>query len=196
MNRRMKCKLLFCALLALTVPTLTFAELSTSPKGSVILVIRHGEQPDNGEGLSAEGKVRAQAYVRYFQNFVFEGRPLKLDEIFAAKDSSVSHRPRLTVEPTASALGLSIDDRYANKQYARLADDILGRLRGQNILICWHHGNIPQLLSALGADPDKLLPRGRWPSEEFGGLILLRYDENGKFIQGERIPEHLSTSDN
>ena len=35
---------------------------------------------------------------------------------------------------------------------------LIGRAEGNCILICWKHGSIPELLSALGANPDELLP--------------------------------------
>jgi hypothetical protein len=62
-------------------------------------------------------------------------------------------------------------------------------------LICWHHGTIPQLLRALGADPKRLLPNGKWPDDVFGWLIQLRYDENGHLFESKRINENLSSDD-
>ena len=106
----MKFNLLFCGLLALAIPTVILAEpphdgKSSALKNAVILVIRHAEIPDNGCGLSASGEARAMAYVNYFKIFKIDGRPLKLDRLFAAADSKESHRPRLTIEPTGKALG-------------------------------------------------------------------------------------------
>ena len=164
-------------------------------KDAVILVIRHAEDAREGDGLSATGEARAREYAGYFKNFTIDGQPLQLDSIFAAQDSSHSHRPRLTVEPTAKALGLTIDSRYANNQFQELANEIESRPHGKSILICWHHGRIPQLLHALGADPQNLLPNGKWPDDVFGWVILLRYNENGKLFESKRISENLSSRD-
>jgi hypothetical protein len=52
---------------------------------------------------------------------------------------------------------------------------------GETVLICWHHGTIPDLLKAFGAKPQKLwFLGGEWPDDVFGWLIVLRYDQNGK----------------
>ena len=196
----MKPKLLVCGLLALAIPTAIFAkppqdEKASALKNAVILVIRHAEKPDSGHGLSAAGEARARAYVNYFENFTIDGQPLKLDHLFATTDSSSSHRPVLTVEPTAKALGLAIDSRFNDNQFSDLARELQSRPAGTNMLICWHHGEIPQLLKALGADPKKLLPKGKWPDAEFDWLIELRYDENGRLIESQRINENLTPAD-
>ena len=188
----MKYRLLFCAFFALAILAASFAELGRSEiprgsKGAVILVIRHAEDADNGYGLSPLGNARANAYASYFKHFTIDGQPLKLDYIFATSDSRNSHRPRLTVEPTAEALGLAIDSRFKNKQIIELTEEIMSRPRGANILICWHHGKIPQLLRALGADPKILLPNGKWPDDEFSWLVQLRYDVNGHLFESKRI---------
>jgi len=164
-------------------------------KDAVILVIRHAEKPDGGDGLSPMGKQRAGLYVNYFQDYAIDFRPLKIDYIFAAADSSESRRPRLTVTPLAGALGVAIDDRFKDKQFAKLAAEIHSRPHGRHILICWHHGEIPQLLRALGANPDTLIPGAKWPERVFGWVIQLRYDENGQLVEARRINENLLPDD-
>ena len=65
------------------------------------------------------------------------------------------------------------------------------------MLICWHHREIPALLQALGADPERLLPHGQWPAKQFGWVLKLRYDHQGHLIRNEtkRIKEHLMSDD-
>jgi broad specificity phosphatase PhoE len=158
----MRLKLVFCALIALGIPAAIFAqsaqgETASGLKNAVILIIRHAEKTDDGRGLSSLGVARAKAYADYFKNFTIDGRALKLDAIFASKDGRNSHRPLLTAEPTAEALGLKV------------------------------HGNMVGLLRALGADPKTLFPKGRWPGHVYDWLIELRYDENGRLIESKRI---------
>ena len=159
------------------------------------MVIRHAEKPDAGSGLSAAGEARAAAYVNYFKNFKVEGQPLKLDCLFAAADSKASHRPRLTIEPTSKALGLDINSRFKAGDFQGLADEIRSQPHGQAILIAWHHGKIPSLLRALGADPDQVIPKGKWPDDVFGWLIQLRYDSDGHLMEAKRINEKLMPDD-
>jgi hypothetical protein len=196
----MKFKLLFCGLLTLAMPAAIFGkppqdEKSSELTNAIVLIIRHAEKPDNGHGLSAAGDARAQAYVNYFKNYTIDGQPLKFDYLFATTDSPTSHRPILTIEPTAKALGLKIDSRFSDSQFLQLAQELQNHPPGTNILICWHHGQIPQLLRALDADPKKLLPKGKWPDDEFDWLIQLRYDGSGRLFESKRINENLTPDD-
>jgi hypothetical protein len=196
----MKLRPLLYGLLAFLIPALAFAESrndvsSSGLKSTVILIIRHAEEPDGGDGLSSVGEARANAYTNYFKNFTIDDQQIKLDHMFAAADSHSSHRPRLTLEPTAKELGLKIDTQFKNKEYLELVDKIKKNPGGANILICWHHGNIPELLRALGVDTEKLLPKDRWPGHVFNWLIELRYDGDGNLHESKRIDEKLLPED-
>ena len=177
-------------------PILT-ANAQEGPKNSVLLIIRHAEYPANGHGLSPRGEERAKAYANYFQNFTVDSKQLKPNAIIVAADSKHSHRPRLTVQPFAKAANLPIDNRFANKQPADLAAELRANYQGKVILICWHHGQIPAVLRALGADPETLLPGGKWPRDVYDWVIMVSFDENGHLIpEGtRRITEHLLQGD-
>jgi hypothetical protein len=199
MARQVRHQALVFGLLAVALSASTFADSASGSattnalKDAVILVIRHAEKPGKGATLSPEGGQRAEAYVRYFEQYTVEGQPLGLDYLVATADSAGSERPRLTVEPLSKALGLKIDLRFKSKEYQELAADLRTHPRGKRILICWHHGKIPELVTALGADAGKLLPGGKLPDDEFGWVLELRFDHNGQLVPGEtkRIEEGL-----
>jgi hypothetical protein len=167
-----------------------------APNNATILIIRHAEKPTQGFELSPAGQQRAVAYVGYFKNFTVDSKPLSLDAIYATADSKQSHRPRLTVEPLAAALKLKLRDQFKDRDVDKLAADIASKQHEKQILVCWHHGEIPALLRSLGADPATLLPNGLWPTDQFGWVLQLRYDHDGKLIPGEtvRIDENLKLS--
>jgi phosphohistidine phosphatase SixA len=167
------------------------AENSTALSDATVLIIRHAEEPSKGDSLSSHGTARAQGYAEYFKNFTIDGKPLKIDYLFAASDSSNSHRPRLTLEPIAQALGISIDSQFKSKDFLKLAQKIETLPQGSNVLICWHHSDIPNLVGALGGDAEKLIPNGKWPGKVYGWLIQLRYNEKGNLSDSKRIKEHL-----
>ena len=100
---------------------LAVTDAQEGPRNSVVLIIRHAENPADGHGLSAQGKERAKAYKNYFQSFAVDGKRLEPEAVVVAADSKQSHRPRLTVQPFATAANLTIDNRFANKQPADLA---------------------------------------------------------------------------
>ena len=173
------------------------ANAQDGPKDAVVLIIRHAEDADSGDGISPLGQERAEAFKNYFQNFTVDSKRLEPTVIFAAKDSKKSHRPRLTMEPFAKAANLKIDTRFGNDQSADLAADLRANQQGKVILICWRHPYIPALLSALGANPETFLPNGKWPGAVFNWIILLSFDQDGHLIPSSstRTNEHLLPSD-
>jgi hypothetical protein len=164
---------------------------------TTILIIRHAEKPQSGTGLSSEGQARAEAYVKYFQTFRVGSEPIHLDYLVAADDSEHSQRSRLTLEPLAHAIGLKPDLRFQAKRPQDLVRELQSQAHGKNILICWHHREIPDLLRELGADPERLLPFGEWPPQQFGWVLELRYDREGHVIRNKtkRIKENLALGD-
>jgi hypothetical protein len=88
---------------------------------------------------------------------------------------------------------LKIDTRFGNSQSAELAADLRANQQGKVILICWRHPYIPDLLSALGANPKTFLPNGKWPGSVYNWVILLSFDQDGHLIpsSSRRIDEHL-----
>jgi len=176
---------------------LAVADAQEGPKNSVVLIIRHAENPADGHGLSPRGEERAKAYKNYFQDLTIDSKPREPEAVLVAADSKHSHRPRLTVEPFAKAAKLPIDNRFADKQPADLAAELRANYQGKVILVCWHHGQIPAVLRALGADPVTLLPNGKWPRDVYDWVIMLSFDENGRVIpeSTKRINEHLLPGD-
>ena len=176
---------------------LVVADAQEGPKNATVLIIRHAEDADSGDGISPLGQQRAEAYKNYFLNFTMDSKRRQPEAIFAAKDSKKSHRPRLTMEPFAKAANLKIDTRFGNGQSADLAADLRANQQGKVILICWRHPYIPALLDALGANPKTFLPKGKWPGAVYDWVILLSYDQDGHLIpsSSRRINEHLLPGD-
>ncbi len=158
----------------------SFAKDAHGLKNATVLIIRHAEKPEGGPNLSAIGDQRAQAYVNYFQHFQVGSETLQIDALIAASDSQESSRPRLTLEPLGKALGIPVDTRFKVKQVNDLVADLRSRhphLHG--VLISWRHGEIPELLTAFGADYHNVLPKGEWPADVFDGVVVLHFDHDG-----------------
>jgi len=89
------------------MPTATKSKTPTAPMpaNSIFYLVRHGEKPSKGTGLSPAGQARAQAYVAYFQNLPNPaGGTIHWDYLFACTDSGNSDRPSLTLTPLGEAL--------------------------------------------------------------------------------------------
>lgn len=168
------------------------------PKNTNIILIRHAEKPSVAKdpSLAVAGQERAQAYVVYFQNYPNSAAPLKWNYMFATAVSPDSNRPLLTIQPLSQALGLTINNSYADKDFKKVADDIKTNPEydNSNILICWHHGRILQLAHHLGAPKDKL--PAKWAGAAFGWLIKLSFDSKGNLQKPSVINQNLMFDDN
>jgi hypothetical protein len=138
---------------------------------------------DGGRNLSIRGSARAVALPSLFshampqlsckfhaheEGFVGEYRQIPLkgaaprfstpNHIFATAPSKNSKRPLETVLPLATALNLPVYDSVKDDDLGikKMVNAVLNEFPGQVVLICWHHGKIPEIAKALGiAKPPK-----------------------------------------
>jgi broad specificity phosphatase PhoE len=150
-----------------------------------IFIIRHAEKPDTGDSphLSDKGRLRAGALPRY---------PLPtLAGIYAARTSPESARPVETVTPLAAASALAINAEIKNKDFPRLVGEVLsGRLAGKDLLICWHHEEIPHLTRSLGVN---LTHSYKWP-DVYDRIWVVTYLKDGTPTFEDR-PQRLLPGD-
>jgi broad specificity phosphatase PhoE len=162
--------------------------LPAAPRPRQILIIRHGEKTGakSDPHLNPRGAERAVALVRLF--------PAHFDTpqvLFATRRSAHSNREVETIEPLSHALHLGIDSRFADDDYAALAKELLAKpaYSRKNVLVCWHHGRIPELAAALGvAHPPK-----PWPDSQFDRVWKIEY--SGAAVQFTDLPQHLLEGD-
>ena len=131
-----------------------------------VLLIRHGEEPDKGPTLNDRGRERAKALIKLFPE-----RFPKPTALFAARTTKNSSRSVETLEPLSAALGLKIDDRFADTRYDELVLTLLSERQyaGGHVLICWHRETLPALASALGVEHPP-----SWPSSRYDRIWLVR----------------------
>src|SRR5258708_7014299 len=138
------------------------------PKGGpvTIMLIRHAEDVGvTGADLSPRGYQRPPALPR-----LFSSRLPRPDVIIATHASKDSNRPIETVEPLSRQLHVPIDDRFRDNDYQALAHALLtdARYTGKVVLVCWHHGKIPNLAKALG-----VTTAPRWPDLQFDRVWVI-----------------------
>ena len=180
-----------------TFPVLSLL-LATPPLANARLyLVRHAEKPEDGSGLTAAGTARAAAYVGYFRRDPLDGSTLRLTHLFAATDSKKSVRPRLTLEPLAKATHGTLDQRFTDKDPAAFVVDLRSHDYGNRILVAWRHGQIPALLTALGADPARFVPEGKWPDGVYDRVVELWFDARGNLdlAHSRTVAERLMPGD-
>ena len=102
-----------------------------------------------------------------------------------------SRRPLETITPLAQALQfyknpkLTINDSFNNDPkngLPALKSEILnnpGTYGGKVVLICWHHGTIPQLTLDFGV-PAGQLPWTKWPATIFDVVFKITWNSSGQ----------------
>jgi hypothetical protein len=149
-----------------------------------VIIIRHAEKPPDetapgGNLLSLKGKQRAAALVPYFL-----GTPEVLEHkapvaIYAQrpKKEGSSRRAIDTVQGVATALKLSVIQKYTREEFPQMVRDILAQKEydGRMVLICWEHKVIPEMVRALGVKgaPDV------WPGHAFDRTWIIAFQRDG-----------------
>lgn len=150
------------------------------------LIIRHAEKPQIAKDihLSQRGFERAAQLPRLF--------PAQFDTpdfLFAAAPTKHSNRPIETLTPLAQALRLRVNVRFGENDVRGLAGELSkADYAGRTVLICWHHGRIPDLSAALGvADPPV------WHEDVFDRVWKIQW--TGDAAQLTDLPQHLLQGD-
>jgi hypothetical protein len=108
------------------------------------------------------------------------------------KTSPESARPVETVTPISTDRGITLSADVRDREYPQLVQQVLSKdFKGKEILICWHHGEIPGLARALGAEVPATY---QWPCGVFDRVWVLTYAADGTVTREDR-PQHLLPGD-
>lgn len=134
-----------------------------------VIIIRHGEKPNSGDGLSDVGKRRAQYIARCMSQdeptvALPDGKPSYVMASHGKDDHS--HRPIDTVAPLAAALGLKLDEGTYFKDPKGFAQHIQSVLQPRSTLVvAWHHGEIADLVKELLGQEQWRMGDLAWPDK-------------------------------
>ncbi|EGP86120.1 unnamed protein product [Zymoseptoria tritici ST99CH_1A5] len=132
----------------LTIASLSFLSLALAEP--TVYLIRHGEKPSSGNGLSTQGMQRAQC----LRNVFGANSGYNINYILAQqyKSDGSRKRPYDTVHPLAQDLGLTIDTSCDRDDPGCVKDAVKGFKGSGNILICWEHDALHDIVKSLGDD--------------------------------------------
>jgi broad specificity phosphatase PhoE len=170
------------------------------------MIIRHGEKPSNSgrspgidpdghsddHSLTARGWTRARALVQLFAPAAGAIRPglSRPTAIYASGGTSgQGRRTRQTIAPLAARLGVAVNTEFAKGDESALARQVAGR--PGSTLICWQHGELPDIVRALVTGAPH--PPTSWPDDRFD-LIWTLAPANGGW-SFHQIPELLLDGD-
>lgn len=156
-----------------------------------ILLIRHGEKPDDKTNinLTEKGRQRAAALAPYLLSTY--GAPSAIYAM-GQKKPTTSIRPIQTIQPTATASNLTMITRYDKDSYRGMATEILGHAdySGKTIFVCWEHNQLLKIAKKLGV-PKNSIPE--WQKNDFDHLWKLTYVQDHYNL--EVIPQKLLFGD-
>jgi len=162
------------------------------PLGTVVMVIRHGEKPedDSGPGLDANGVEddssltavgwdRAHRLVDLFDPTQDALRPglTRPKAIYAAgaNENGEGQRTRETVQPLADRLGIQVNTTFGKGDGEKLLEHVLSQ--PGPTLISWQHSEIPDIAEAFpSATPT---PPTEWPDDRYDVIWTLTKTADG-----------------
>lgn len=167
-----------------------------------VIIIRHGEKPENGNQLDARGVARANALPGFFQNnpiadaygppvAIFAMQPKNANQADGS-DEIGSLRAIETVTPLARRLGEQVFDPYMKDEFPSLVQTVMAapQFTGRTVVICWEHTVIPQMAQDFGLNGGPT----NWPDSVFDVAWVLRFTNN-KVTSFGLIPENVLPGD-
>ena len=137
----------------------SFLSLQAYAAPAYIIILRHGEKnSDESRHLSPKGYRRATALAKQFSSSAFEKRFGRPAALFSASDEGDrSKRSVETLEPSAKALSLKIDNSFVKGDEHELIEAIRKdeNLDGKTVVISWSHTSIPRFLKQFDIEGKK-----------------------------------------
>lgn len=134
-------------------------------------------QQQPGLSCAPNGTSGTNAYTATYATVSAAGEAPRFsppDFVYATQASTSSNRPVETITPVLASLGMTCDDKHPDNDYGKVAEDIFAKQGGRNVLVCWHHGNIPGLADKLG-----IADAPEWVSTVFDRVWQITYDAAG-----------------
>ena len=140
-------------------------------------------------------RLKNEEFHGHYHHVPIKSKPARFatpNFIFATARSKHSKRPVETVTPLATALDLPINDGFDDNdaEIKKMANAILTEhaFAGKIVLVCWHHGKIPDLAKALGV---KRPPK--WDGKVFDRVWQITYPKGKASL--EDLPQMLLYGD-
>ena len=145
-----------------------------SPSNTLkVVIIRHGEKPNDGDNLSCQGQNRALQLAS-----VLHAKLNVPDEIYVpslkSDDATKHSRMFQTISPFAIKYNLPINSKYSADENEKIAKSIFKK--NGLVLIVWEHSTIQALAGVLGVNDAP-----QWADADFDSVWIINY-QNGKAI--------------
>lgn len=137
-----------------------------------VVIIRHGEKPEQGDNLSPQGLSRAlQLPALLYSKF---GIPNHIYVPSLTTDMTTSHaRMFQTATPLAVQYNLSINSKFDERDYTGIANHILEKTG--TALVIWEHHGINRIVSSMGVTNAPV-----WADTDFDSIWIITFNQVGE----------------
>jgi len=137
-----------------------------------VVILRHGEKPDEGENLSCQGLNRALQLSNVLYNKYKLVDNIYVPELKTGKSKGTGEaRMYQTVVPYAIKYNLVIGTLFEVGDEVSMAKSILKK--SGTVLVVWEHKTIPALVQALGVSAGKL----KWDGDDFDSIWIVTFKD-------------------
>ena len=138
-----------------------------------VIIIRHGEKPEEGDNLSCAGLNRALALPTVLNRLLPTPPDYTYVPLIGTDDQNTSTaRMFQTVTPYAVQHNLTVNSDYVVDNAKGIAKEL--RHKRGTVLLVWEHDNIPKIAKKLGLkDPEE------WPDEDFDSIWTITFSGGG-----------------
>jgi len=154
-------------ILAIVAACTTTPAVANPSEALRVVIVRHGEKPDDGDQLTCRGHNRALQLPAVIVGKY--GKPGVIYVPALGLGATTSHaRMFETAAPLAIKYNLAIDSKFDEKDATGVAADI--QTRTGTVLLVWEHSAIGDVARALGiGSPPK------WKGKDFDGIWVITY---------------------
>jgi hypothetical protein len=182
-----------------------------------VYIIRHGEKPQdlvprhpaahsgvdflgnqNEHSLLPRGWQRSGALAALFDPVHGPLRAglrvprMLISPSYGHPGKTADHRTYQTIRGLSDRLGVEITADFAKGQEPQLATVVLTSGTGA-VLICWEHGRIPALASALPLARGTVIPKS-WPEDRYDVIWTFTLNADARYAFGQ-VPQLLLAGD-
>lgn len=136
-----------------------------------VVIIRHGEKPDQGNNLNCQGLNRAMQLPKVLFAKYGIASAVYVPAINSGGKTK-SARTFQTITPYAVKYGLNINSSYADDDYKDVVADVMQR--SGTVILVWEHNSINNLAQAFG-----LKKPVNWGGQDFDSIWVITF-KNGQ----------------
>lgn len=138
-----------------------------------VVLIRHGEKPWKGDGLTCQGINRSKQLVGLLYSRF--GLPSVIYVPDKGKGDTKRSRMYQTALPFASKYHVVINTDFHEDELKAMAKSI--RQQRGVVLVVWEHSGLPEIARRLGVQGDDL----RWKDKDYDSIWVV------KFVNGQAV---------